>query len=402
MTADPNLLKVLKFGGSSFIDLSDYGAVARYVTGMLTSAGIRVVVVVSGMSGSTGRLLDAALSIDPGLRPQVQDEVLATAEMVSASFMRAALNAGGCPATSLWASQAGIRSDSAATHARIVSVDPGPVSDALAEHRVVVVAGGQATDNRSRVTMLGRNSSDLTAVALAAALSAGECDIFGDTPGIFTADPYVVPSARLQAQLTYQQCVAMAESGAKVLHWGAVGYAQRHGVLIRSRPLDAALAGAAAPGTSVGAGEGQTAVVGNAQVQVYRLPPSTDIAVMAGALRAANLVAHPVDHDGATLLACPSGQDPGRSLAELGLDAEQVDGFGLVSVVGPDGATTRRLVDREQVNRVVAAEHELIYGRPAGGQPALALAKRRSSYSALLLGRPGPSADIGNVIKGAP
>ncbi|MBC9726535.1 hypothetical protein [Streptomyces sp. TRM68367] len=396
MTAEPNPVKVLKFGGSSFIELSDYATVAKYLTGMLTSADARVVVVVSGMSGSTGRLLDAALSIDPNLQPQVQDQVLSTAEMVSASFMRAALNAAGCPATDLWAPQAGIRSDDAATQARIVSIDPRPLLDALSEHQVVVVAGGQAMDTGNRVTMLGRNSSDLTAVALAASLSAGQCDIFGDTPGICTTDPQVVPSARLLPQLTYRQCIAMSESGAKVLHWGAVRYAQEHDVVIRCRRLDVALAGEDTPGTSVGAGPGETAVVGDARIRLYRLPPSYDITAVLGSLRDANLVAHAVDHDATTMLAFPAGQNPERSLADLGLHAEPVDGFGMVSVIAPDGAATRRLVDHGEVGSTVVAVHEQLYGTPDAEDRTRVRSKPRSPHSGLLVGSSAPAAGTGS------
>jgi aspartate kinase len=379
-------VKVLKFGGSSFVDLSDYTTVAAYLTGLLTSTDTRIAVVVSGMSGSTGRLLEAALSIDPGLHPQIQDQILATAEMVSASFLRAALSAAGCPATDLWAPQAGIRSDNAATQARIVSIDPRPLLDAFAEHRVVVVAGGQAMDDGNRITMLGRNSSDLTGVALAASLSAGRCDIYGDTPGVFTADPHVVPSARLMPRLTYEQCCQMSESGAKVLHWGAVRYAQEHGVVIRCLRTAAALAGEAAPGTSVGAGPGETAVVGDARIGLYRLPSGSDVSAAVRALRDVNLVAQAVEHHGTVLLAFPAGQRPGRPLADLGLEAEPVEGFGMVSVVTPDGTATRRLVARDDVDDTVRSVHEDLYGADSPGDGLRTLSKTRSRHSGLLLG----------------
>ncbi|MFJ7326493.1 hypothetical protein ACIQVN_09595 [Streptomyces cyaneofuscatus] len=395
MATDANPVKVLKFGGSSFIALSDYATVAAYVIGMLTSADSRIAVVVSGMSGSTGRLLEAALSIDPDLHPQVQDQVLSTAEMVSASLLRAALNAAGCPATDLWAPQAGIRSDNAATRARIVSIDPRPLLDAFAENRVVVVAGGQAMDDGNRITMLGRNSSDLTAVALAARLSAGECQIFGDTAGIFTTDPHVVPSARLMPRLTYRQCREMSESGAKVLHWGAVRHAQEHGVVVRCRQAAAALAGEAAPGTSVGAGPGGAAVVGDARIRLFRLPSARDVHRAVQGVRDVNLVARAVDHLGTTLLAFPAGQEPGRALADLGLDAEPVDGFGMVSVVAPDGSATRRLVAHGEVDSAVRSAHEDLYGSPGAGEPAHARSKPRSPHSGLLLGPSVPAANAG-------
>lgn len=394
MTA-PGPVTVLKFGGSSFIELSDYAVVAKYVIGLLGSSRTRIVVVVSGMSGSSGRLLEAALSIDPGLQPQVQDQVLATAEMVSTGFLRAALHAAGCPATDLWAPHLGIRSDRTATRAKIVSIDPRPLHDALREYPVVVVAGGQAVDADNRITMLGRNSSDLTAVALAASLQAGRCDIFGDTPGIFTADPHVVPAARLLPQLTYRQCGAMSESGAKVLHWGAVRYAQEHGVIVRCRRLDAALTGEGPDGTTVGTGPGETAVVGDTRAGVYRLPPSCDVDAVVEALRDVNLLAHPIVQDGAAMLVFPAGQRPEQALTDLGVAAEPVDGYGMVSVVEPDGTATRWLVARDKVNATVVAEHERRYGASAAAGHAPVAAKARSPHSGLLLGSAAPAGSAG-------
>src|SRR5260370_25613633 len=156
MPADREDVAVLKFGGSSFIELSDYRRVGGYLISRAESA--RVLVVVSGMSGTTGRLLEAAQSIDPGLEPEVQDQILATAEMLSASFLRAALARLGCPAIDLWAPQIGIQSTGPATRAEVSDVDPGPVRRALATYPVVVVTGGQAVTDQGRITMLGRNS----------------------------------------------------------------------------------------------------------------------------------------------------------------------------------------------------------------------------------------------------
>src|SRR5215831_11743627 len=120
MPADEPGVAVIKFGGSSFVELSDYRRVAAYLAGRVDSRTARAVVVVSGMSGTTGRLLEAAQAVDPALQPEVQDQILATAEMISASFLRAALAAQGCPAIDLWAPQIGILSDGTATRARIL------------------------------------------------------------------------------------------------------------------------------------------------------------------------------------------------------------------------------------------------------------------------------------------
>ncbi|MEC3956376.1 hypothetical protein VMT65_25280 [Nocardia sp. CDC153] len=260
-------ITVVKFGGSCFIDLDDYTAVAGYLAALVSADGPsnrRAVAVVSAMSGTTGRLLEAARTLDPGLRAPAQDHILATGEMVSASFLRAALDARGCAATDLWAGQNGLGSDGQATRARIISMDPRPLLDALRAHRVVVVAGGQATDATGRVTMLGRNSSDLTAVAIAAMLGVDRCEIFSDVPGVFTADPHLVPAAQLMPELSYRQCAAMSLAGAKVLHHDSVRMAEAHGVRIECRALtpgDVGGALVAATGTVVGTGSGRVAVV---------------------------------------------------------------------------------------------------------------------------------------------
>ncbi|WP_157392021.1 amino acid kinase family protein [Nocardia terrae] len=335
-------IAVAKFGGSCFLDLADYTAVAGYLSHSVGERpDRRVVAVVSAMSGTTGRLLEAARSIDPELRAQAQDHILATGEMVSASFLRAALDARGCPAVELWAGQNGLGSDGQATRASIVSMDARPLLDALRHHRVVVVAGGQATDSTGQVTMLGRNSSDLTAVAIAAMLGLDRCEIFSDVPGVFTADPYIVPAAELMPELGYRQCAAMSAAGAKVLHQDSVRLAETHGVRIECRaltPADAGGALVAATGTVVGVGRGRTAVVTRRRL---------------------------------------------------------TDGYGLVSVIDADGGAQTTVVPLPELDSLANALHARISG---SSTPAARFAgeKRRSSHSDLLTRSGGPHGDGGD------
>ncbi len=381
--------QVVKFGGSAFLELADYRRIAAALVQRLAAGDTtRLVVVVSGMSGTTGKLLEAATQIDPALEPAVQDEVLATAEMVSSSFLRAALHAEGCPSLDLWAPQLGFRSDSLATRARIVDIDPRPAVEALRMHRVVVVAGGQAVDPGGRITMLGRNSSDLTAVAMAAALGARRCEIFSDVAGVYTADPYVVPSARLLANLSYRQCAAMSASGAKVLHWGSVRYAESHGVEIVCRAVDDVSAGDSCtrPSTVGGAGGGSTTVVGDRRAQIY----ATDRPVSAGslgALRDGGLTVVRAGGEAGSVLAF-TGNEVGvaEALERASLKAARLEDAALLSTVRPDGEAHRRVVRAEDIDAEVCALHDDLYGQdpPAADQPART--KRRSAHSGLLAG----------------
>jgi aspartate kinase len=357
---DPYVVRVVKFGGSSFESLDDYHRVAAYLLEMLGDASSRIVAVVSGMAGTTDRLLAAARAIDADLEPVVQDQILATAEIVSAGLLRAALHARGCSTVDLCAGQSGIRAGGNAARPTIASIDTRPILDAFADHRIVIVAGAQAADADGRTVMLGRNSSDLTAVALAAPLGADTCEIVSDVPGIYTADPYVVPSARRIPELSYAQCVAISESGAKVLHWAAVLVAQADGVTITCRALADDLTDRS-PGTVVGVGRGATVVVGDRDVSMFRVVGDVDAVV--DRLRRDGLVANRVVDGAEVLLAFRSGQrGVVRALAEMGVTAEPVRGRGLVTVVSGDGAVNRQLVRTESVHATVRALHGHVYG----------------------------------------
>lgn len=220
-------VRVLKFGGSSFRTLEDFRSVATLLVRMLEEPGSRLVVVVSAMYGETDRLLQAGVSLNDRMSGQARDALITTGEVISASLLRIALESLDVTVVSLDGHQCGIRSDSNFTKARICEVDPRPLGRALDTHQVVVVTGAQAVDANGWITMLGRNSSDLTAVALAAALGVGTCEILSDVPGVYSGDPYIHRDARLLPRLSLDQLIDMSVSGAKVIHHGAASYARR-------------------------------------------------------------------------------------------------------------------------------------------------------------------------------
>ena len=225
-------LIVQKFGGTSVGSLDRIANVAVKVRGF-RERGDDVVVVVSAMSGETDRLIDLARTFQEPPDPRELDVLLSTGEQVTIALLAMALQAKGCPARSYTGHQVHIRTDSAHNRARIVSVDHRRIRTDLAAGRVVVVAGFQGMDEDGNITTLGRGGSDTTAVALAAALGAGECRIYTDVDGVYTTDPRVVPEARRLDSLTFEEMLELASLGAKVLQIRAVEFASKYGVPLR-------------------------------------------------------------------------------------------------------------------------------------------------------------------------
>ena len=225
-------LIVQKFGGTSVGSLDRIANVAAKVRGF-RERGDDVVVVVSAMSGETDRLIDLARTFQEPPDPRELDVLLSTGEQVTIALLAMALQAKGCPARSYTGHQVHIRTDSAHNRARIVSVDHRRIRTDLAAGRVVVVAGFQGMDEDGNITTLGRGGSDTTAVALAAALGAGECRIYTDVDGVYTTDPRVVPEARRLDSLTFEEMLELASLGAKVLQIRAVEFASKYGVPLR-------------------------------------------------------------------------------------------------------------------------------------------------------------------------
>lgn len=225
-------LLVKKFGGTSVGSIEHIRAVAKKVA-VSHAAGHQVVVVVSAMGGETDRLLTLAREICARPDGRELDTLLATGEQVSSALLSMALSEQDCAAESFTGSQVHIRTDSAYNKARIIDIGVARVSKALKEGRIVVIAGFQGIDKHGNITTLGRGGSDTTAVAMAAALKADECQIYTDVDGVYTADPRIVPGAHRLDALTYEEMLEMASLGSKVLQVRAVEFAGKYGVKIR-------------------------------------------------------------------------------------------------------------------------------------------------------------------------
>jgi len=197
------------------------------------NAGNDVVVVVSAMSGETNRLIDLAQQITPQPDPREYDVLVSTGEQVTIALLSMALNKRGYPAVSYTGSQVHILTDSAHTKARILDIDESRMRQDLQAGRIVVVAGFQGRDEHGNITTLGRGGSDTTAVALAAALKADECQIYTDVDGVYTTDPRVVPTARRLDRITFEEMLEMASLGSKVLQIRSVEFAGKYNVRLR-------------------------------------------------------------------------------------------------------------------------------------------------------------------------
>ncbi|MFP4682683.1 MAG: aspartate kinase [Ectothiorhodospira sp.] len=225
-------LIVQKYGGTSVGTVERIQKVADRVIGYRRQ-GHDVVVVVSAMSGETDRLLGLAREVRPDADGRELDVLLSTGEQVTIALLAMALEAKGCPARSFTGAQVHIRTDSAHNKARIQEIDGARVRRDLADGRVVVVAGFQGADEMGNITTLGRGGSDTTAVALAAALNADECQIYTDVDGVYTTDPRVVPNARRLDRITFEEMLEMASLGSKVLQIRAVEFAGKYNVPLR-------------------------------------------------------------------------------------------------------------------------------------------------------------------------
>jgi len=225
-------LLVQKFGGTSVGSVERIEAVADKVKGF-RDRGDDVVVVVSAMSGETNRLIGLASSIMEEPTPREMDVLVSTGEQVTIALLSMALNKRGCDARSYTGAQVRITTDSTHTKARIVDIDEAKMRDDLDQGRVIVVAGFQGVDADGNITTLGRGGSDTTAVALAAALKADECQIYTDVDGVYTTDPRVVENARRMDKVTFEEMIEMASLGSKVLQIRSVEFAGKYNVPLR-------------------------------------------------------------------------------------------------------------------------------------------------------------------------
>lgn len=225
-------LLVQKYGGTSVGSLERIESVAKRVS-RFRSQGDDVVVVVSAMSGETNRLLEMADALDMQACAREKDVLVSTGEQVMIALLTIALQKIGCDAVSMTGDQLRMHTDGAHGKARITQVDDAPLQHHLKQGRVVVVAGfqGRAPDNS--ITTLGRGGSDTTAVAIAAAIKANECQIYTDVDGVYTTDPRVEPRARRLSSITFEEMLEMASLGAKVLQIRSVEFAGKYNVPLR-------------------------------------------------------------------------------------------------------------------------------------------------------------------------
>ncbi|MDH7502159.1 MAG: aspartate kinase [Verrucomicrobiota bacterium] len=227
-------LIVQKYGGTSVADTERIKNVAARVA-EYHRRGDRLVVVVSAMAGVTDKLIKMAKEITPLPSEREMDMLLATGEQSTIALTAMALEALGVPAMSLTGAQAGIVTDGVHTKAKIKNITPRQVHALLDQGKVVIVAGFQGQTPEGQITTLGRGGSDLTAIALAAALKANLCQIYTDVDGVFTADPRVVPAARKIDEVSYDELLEMAGSGAKVMQLRSVEFAKKFGVVFEVR-----------------------------------------------------------------------------------------------------------------------------------------------------------------------
>ena len=226
------MLIVQKYGGTSVGSTERIKNVARKVA-KTRDEGHDVVVVVSAMSGETDRLLSLAHEITAAPAERETDVLLSSGERVTIALLSIALNSMGYPAKAFTGRQVGIVTDNVHTKARIERVGGERVQESLKQGVIPVIAGFQGISEGSDVTTLGRGGSDLTAVAVAAALKADLCDIYTDVEGVYTADPNIVSEAKKLDKISYEEMLELSSLGAKVLQNRSVEYAAKHGVKVR-------------------------------------------------------------------------------------------------------------------------------------------------------------------------
>lgn len=212
---------VQKYGGSSVADAEKIKSVARRVI-RAKEQGNQILVVVSAMGKTTDALIELSRQITKQPYKREMDMLLSTGEVVSCALMTMALRSMGQEAISLTGAQAGIRTDSSHSQARITGISTKRMRRELDKGNIVIVAGFQGIDKEMDITTLGRGGSDTTAVALAISLSADRCEIYTDVEGVYTADPRIEPKARKLDELGYEEMLEMASVGAKVMHSRAV------------------------------------------------------------------------------------------------------------------------------------------------------------------------------------
>lgn len=225
-------LIVQKFGGSSLASIDCIQRVAQKISSY-QKEGHDLIVVVSAMGGETDRLDNLARQLNARPSPREMDVLLATGEQVSIALLCIALQALGCEAQSFTGAQVAINSCGTHTKARIVNIDGTNIKNVLDQKKIVVVAGFQGVNDLGDITTLGRGGSDTTAVGLAVALKADECQIYTDVEGVYTTDPRIEPKARKMSHITFEEMLELSSLGAKVLQLRSIEFAGKYNVPLR-------------------------------------------------------------------------------------------------------------------------------------------------------------------------
>jgi aspartate kinase len=376
-------LIVQKFGGSSVGSIELIQRVAARVA-KTRAEGHDVVVVVSAMEGETDRLLQLGRRVSGQPDAREMDLLVSSGERVTIALLAMALQEQGCPARSLTGRQVGIVTDSVHTKARIEKIAGDRLRETLAEGMVPVVAGFQGIDQKSDVTTLGRGGSDLTAVALAAALEADRCEIYTDVDGVYTADPNIVPTARRLDRVSYEEMLEMASLGAKVLQTRSVENAMTYRV-----PVVVKSAFADGPGTWIAEERadmekmvvsGVTCDRNQSKLTVTGVPDRPGVAAsLFGAVADAEIVVdmiiQNVSQEGTTDISFTVPSDENRRAlqivkkvaAEIGArDVQLTDGIAKVSIVGVGmrthsgvAAQMFRALSRERINIMMISTSEI-------------------------------------------
>src|SRR5213596_975223 len=331
-------LVVQKYGGSSVADDEKIRNVARRVAA--SAPGRELVVVVSAMGKTTDGLVALAHQVSPSPDPREMDMLLATGEQVTIALLAMALQALGLRARSFTGFQAAIRTDRAHTRARITQITTERVRQSLDAGEIAVVAGFQGLSDDDEITTLGRGGSDLTAVALAAALKADVCEIFTDVDGVYTADPNIVPDARKLTRVAYDEMLELASLGAKVLQSRSVEFAKKYGVTVHVRstfkPDPGTLVTKEEQGMEEAVVTGVTHDRTQAKISILRVPDRPGIAAQAfGAIAAKNIVVdmivQNISRDGYTDMSftLPRG-DHARAVVALEEVARSIGALGVV------------------------------------------------------------------------
>lgn len=361
MPGDPPAdVQVLKFGGSTCTGTEDYRRIAAFLEARLARDGGRLVVVMSGPAGLTEHLRGKAHALARSASAEATDALLTLSDTVGMALLRLAVEDLGLRAASLNGFQLGITTDSNFSRARVRGFDRGPLIETLANAEVIVIAGGQGVDGRRRPTWFGKNSSDLSAVAVAAALKLPRCEIFSDVCGVYSADPNLIAGARVLDSVPFDMAIELSLSGAKIIHHGAVAHAQRHGVSIVCRlNRDDYRAG-----TVISEGGPQPAVVVDRRSVVLDFPDQVAQLTAQMALGAAGVPMIQVKDTGRFRSAVTCGFfDAASYLAGRGIPV-QIPDANLVSEFGSDGRVRRHVVGTGEAVGFGQALHDRLY---AGG-----------------------------------